>query len=209
MDRRWRLSGKAYSHHRHEHSLPSHNAPASCANPGSFSGSVSPRHGSVPSTLSTDSETRSRAECDTHRPLAHPDECAHLMSHALLFTETGIHVRAIATQHCIRRDKVLQDRDVVMWWTPPLSAVSFILRLTAFNLGEHNMSTIKVVGIDIAKSVFQVCVWLMVLLPGIVKYLARNCSTRCASFHRKHWLLWKLAQHLTSGDEHWYRWAMT
>lgn len=48
------------------------------------------------------------------------------------------------------------------------------------------MSTIKVVGIDIAKSVFQVYRSLMVLLLGIVKYLARNCSTRCASFHRKH-----------------------
>ncbi len=29
-------------------------------------------------------------------------------------------------------------------------AVSFILRLTAFNLVEHHMNTIKVVGIDIA-----------------------------------------------------------
>ncbi len=54
------------------------------------------------------------------------------------------------------------------------------------------MNTLKLVGIDIAKSVFQVCVyvWMMVLLPRIVKYLARNCSTCCASFHREHWLLW-------------------
>ncbi len=35
----------------------------------------------------------------------------YLMSHALHFTETGIHARAIATQHRIRRDKGLQDRD--------------------------------------------------------------------------------------------------
>lgn len=41
---------------------------------------------------------------------------------------------------------------------PPPREVSFILRLTAFHLGENNMNTIKVVGIDIAKSVFQVCI---------------------------------------------------
>ena len=35
----------------------------------------------------------------------------YLMSHALHFTETGIHARAIATQHRIRRNKGLQDRD--------------------------------------------------------------------------------------------------
>lgn len=45
-----------------------------------------------------------------------------------------------------------------MLWTPALSAVSFILRLTAFNFEEHHINKIKVAGIDTAKSAFQVCV---------------------------------------------------
>ncbi|EOV1630559.1 hypothetical protein ACOMCW_003283 [Yersinia enterocolitica] len=42
------------------------------------------------------------------------------------------------------------------------------------------MNKIRVVGIDIAKSVFQVCVW-RVPLPGTEKYRVRNCWIRFAS----------------------------
>jgi hypothetical protein len=35
----------------------------------------------------------------------------YLMGYALLFAETGIHTRTIATQHCIRLHQRLQDRD--------------------------------------------------------------------------------------------------
>lgn len=48
----------------------------------------------------------------------------------------------------------------------PPSAVSFILRLTAFNLAEHHMNTIKVVGIDIAKE-------------GANKWVVPSPSTPC------------------------------
>lgn len=40
-------------------------------------------------------------------------------------------------------------------------AVSALLLLSAFSTGVNHMNTIRVVGIDIAKSVFQVSVWMI------------------------------------------------
>ncbi len=86
------------------------NAPASCAKTSSSSGSTSPRHGNAPYTLSTDGDTRSRAEY-TCWPRAHPDDCAPLDAPRPVLAEAVIHTRAITTQRPLPGDKGLQNRD--------------------------------------------------------------------------------------------------
>lgn len=71
------------------------------------------------------------------------------------------------------------------------------------------MSTIRVVGIDIAKSVFQVCIW---MADGSVawnkKSLVLNCWILSDSLNRELLLLWKPAPVHIFGGKPSHLWAI-
>lgn len=71
------------------------------------------------------------------------------------------------------------------------------------------MSTIRVVGIDIDKSVFQVCVW---MVDGSVawnkKYLVLNCWILSDSLNLELLLLWRPVLLRISGEGSSYLWAI-
>ena len=71
------------------------------------------------------------------------------------------------------------------------------------------MNTIRVVGIDIAKSVFQVCVW---MVDGSVawnkKYLVLNCWILSDSLNQELLLLWRPVLLRISGEGSSHLWAI-
>ncbi len=71
------------------------------------------------------------------------------------------------------------------------------------------MSMIRVVGIDVAKSVFQVCVW---MVDGFVawnkKSLAPNCWIPSDNSNPELLLQWRPAPLHTSGGEPYPPWAI-
>lgn len=71
------------------------------------------------------------------------------------------------------------------------------------------MSTIRVIGIDIAKSVFQVCVW---MVDGSIawnkKFLVLNCWILSDSLNLELLLLWRPAPLRISGGEPSHLWAI-
>ncbi len=70
------------------------------------------------------------------------------------------------------------------------------------------MSTIRVVGIDIAKSVFQVCVWMVDgSLRGTKKSLVLNCWILSDSLNPELLLLWKPAPLRIFGGEPSHLWV--